>query len=261
MALPALALVVIATWEMCATGRYGDDVPGDEAWRKAAAVVRAEFAPGDLLVFAPAWNDPVGRMHLGDLMSLDDAARMDAARYPRIWQLSIRGAGAAETAGLKPVWHTDVDGIAIARFEQTPVTVVSSVVGEFAKASVSGPTQKRTSVVLTEVGFTPRRCVQVVPQAGKSASVRFPRLKLGQILVGYVGLADIFTRRDVRDPGLLQIKIDGEPSAVIEAGVDDGWRRFTVPTVPGEHDVEFIATAVGPKARDRHLCFAAEARQ
>ena len=50
--IPAIALVLIASWEIAATVRAGDDVPGDAAWAKAAALVRQRHQPGDLIVFA-----------------------------------------------------------------------------------------------------------------------------------------------------------------------------------------------------------------
>ena len=115
--IPALALLALATWEVVATVRAGSDVPGDAAWRRAAELVRARHQPGELIVFAPAWNDPVGRMHLGDRMTLAEVARMDAARFGVIWELSIRGARAPETAGLATTDVATVDGITIRRVE------------------------------------------------------------------------------------------------------------------------------------------------
>ena len=89
----------------------------------------------------------------------------------------------------------------------------------------------------------------------------YDAVPLGREIVGYVGLADIFTRRDVREPGRLTIRVDGKEVARVGAGVDDGWVRFVAPTEPGLAQVEIELTAVGPGARDRRICFAAEARE
>jgi len=102
-AVPAILLVLVAVWEIAATRCDAHAVPGDDAWKDAAAVVRAGYRPGDLIVFAPEWADPIGRLHLGDLIPVELAARMDAARFGRIWEVSIRGAHHAEVAGLAPV--------------------------------------------------------------------------------------------------------------------------------------------------------------
>src|SRR5690606_23835439 len=96
--VPALLLAVLAAWAVCATPRTAASTPTDRAWAKAAERVRAEHRPGDLLVFAPSWIEPVGRLHLGDLIPVDMAARMDAARYGRITEVSVRGERAPETA-------------------------------------------------------------------------------------------------------------------------------------------------------------------
>src|SRR5689334_23525423 len=122
-AIPALLLVAIAIWEIVATRADAHAVPDDRAWSEAAKLVRAGHRPGDLIVFAPRWIDPVGRLHLGDLIPLEMAGRMDAARYGVIWELAIRGARAPETAGQEPGWEGDFGGVVVRRFERTPVVV------------------------------------------------------------------------------------------------------------------------------------------
>lgn len=255
--VPALVLVLVAVWEGIAAWQSTRGVPDDGAWAAAAQVVRAEHRAGDLIVFAPGWADPVGRLHLGDLIPLDVAARMDAARFGRIWEVSIRGARAPETAGLAPVASWERDGIAVHRYERRPVTVLADVRELLATARTDGG-GRGPALVLAEVGFAPHRCIQVVPNAGKPVRITFPGVRLGRELVGYVGLADVFTRRDVRAPGHLELELDGRVVARATAGVDDGWVRFAAPTTPGVADVTFVARAA---ATNRLICFAAEARE
>jgi hypothetical protein len=255
-AIPALLLVVVALWETCATPRSAAAVPGDKAWALAADAVRARHRPGDLIVFAPDWVDPVGRLHLGDLIPLDMAARMDAARYSRIWELSIRGARSPDTKGLAPRSVENVGGIEVRFYDRSAVTVVSDLLTAFPTARVEGAA--RVSLELTEVGFAPHRCIQVVPPPSREVRVTFPQLALGRELVGYVGLADIFTRRSPRGPGTLRVQIAGVDAASATAGVDDGWVRFAAPTAPGLADVTFVLSADDP---NRLICFVAEARQ
>jgi hypothetical protein len=252
---PALLLVAISLWEVCAARQDAASVPGDAAWRAAAERVRAGYQPGDLIVFAPDWVDPVGRSQLGDLIPLSAAARMDAARYGRIWELAIRGARSPDTAGLAPVQAEDHDGVVVRRFERAPVVVVGDVLERLATATNDGP---RPSLELAEVGFAPHRCLQVVPAPGTPARITFPQLPLGKELVGYVGIADVFTRRDVRSPGRLDVELAGKIIASAVAGVDDGWVRFAAATPPGAADVTFVVRATDP---NRRICFAAEARQ
>lgn len=246
-AIPAVLLVLVSLWETVAARRDASSVPGDDAWARAAELVRAAHQPGDLIVFAPGWVDPVGRLHLGDLIPLEMAGRMDAARYGRIWELSIRGARAPETEGLTPVFEQETGGVTVRRFERAPAVVVSDAV------VLAQPSQ----VVLAEVGFAPHRCIQVTPPPGHPVRVTLA-MQLGSTLVGYAGLADVFTRRDIRAPGSLAVEIGGRQVARVTPGVDDGWVRFEAPTTPGPAEVTFVASA---DASQRLICFAAEARR
>lgn len=228
-------------------------MPDDAAWDKVEEVVRKGYQPGDLIVFAPEWVDPVGRLHLGDLIPVAMAARLDAAKYGRIWEVSILDARAPETAGLKPVATTELDGITVRGFAREPAVVTADV-----RDRLDTVTGVRPSREIAEVGFAPHDCLQVTPSPNQSVRITFPKVPLGTKLVGYAGLADVFTRRDIRAPGTLAVEIGGREVARVSPGVDDGWVRFEVATTPGPADVTFVASA---KAPQRLICFAAEARQ
>jgi hypothetical protein len=259
---PALALLVCALWEVWASATAGSDVPGDADWATAAMVVRERHAPGDLIVFAPDWIDPVGRMHLGDLLPVEMAARMDDARYETVWELSIRGAEAPEARGRRVDWSMDAGGLRVRRLVREPASVLTDFVAEFGRTRVEGRAVGRAEVRLEEVGFAPHRCVRVEPQPDQTVRIEYSGVRLGARLVGHVGLADVFTRRDVRAPGELTVSVDGRELVRTRFGVDDGWVRFEAETRPAERaDVVFAATAVGAGARKRLVCFAAEARQ
>jgi hypothetical protein len=260
-AIPAAVLAVVAVWEIARTERAGAGVPGDDEWRHASDVLRSQWKPGDLIVFAPRWIDPVGRLWLGDLIPIEMAARMDGARYGTVWELSIRGAHAPEAEVGTVDSEVEVDGIDVRRVQRAPAVVVTDFVASFDRARTSGDVARGPSVELAEVGFEPHRCVQIVPQPDRSATITFSGVPLGGELVGYVGLADVFTRRDVREPGRLVVAVGGKEIARVEIGDDDGWVRFAAKTTPGPADVTFTATAVGRGARDRLICFAAEARK
>jgi hypothetical protein len=254
-AVPALLLVLVSLWEAVAARRDATSVPDDAAWDAASAIVRASYRPGDLIVFAPDWVDPVGRLHLGDLIPLDMAGRMDAARYGRIWELSIRGAHSPDVEGLAPVATSDADGVTVRRFERTPPTIVTDFASSLPAAKVDGA---HATLELAEVGFAPHRCVQITPVPGHPTRVTFAQVQLGTTLVGYVGLADVFTRREIRLPGQLSVEVGGKTIAIARFGVDDGWVSFEATTSPGVADVVFEARAYGPQ---RLVCFAAEARR
>ncbi len=71
--------------------------PTDADWDAAAAAVRAGFRPGDLIVAAPAWADPILRVHLGDL----DPARGGGPNRRRLLRARLGGepAGRARARG------------------------------------------------------------------------------------------------------------------------------------------------------------------
>lgn len=262
VAAPALVLIVVALWEMVAVTRAQLRPASERDWQALSSALRAAHRPGDLIVFAPAWIDPVGRQHLGDLIPIEMAARADAARYAVVWEVGEEEARAPETAGLSAERAEEFGPLALRRYRQTPVTVVTDFAAALPGATVSGRARGKPSVSLEEVGFAPRRCVLVVPQPDQTVRLGFPSVALGSELVGHVGLADVFTRRDVRDPARLVVSVDGRAVADVTVGVDDGWVRFRAPTEPRPGAaVEIAATAVGPRARDRRVCFALEARR
>lgn len=258
--LPALALALVAVWSTCRTVGAGAGVPGDEAWARAAALVRADHRPGDLIVFAPRWNDPVGRLHLGDLIPVEMAGRLDGERYGRIWELSIRGARAPETAGLDAAWRRSVGGVTVRRFERIPAEVVTDVL-DLPSPAVTGPVARGPAKVLAEVGFEPHRCWQVVPGAGQTVTLGWDAVPVGRELVLGAGLADVFTRRDVRAPADVIVDVGGAEVARLRVGVDSGWQRARGATTAGTAPLTVTITAVGPDSRDRLVCFALEARR
>ncbi|RMH38025.1 MAG: hypothetical protein D6689_20340 [Deltaproteobacteria bacterium] len=266
---PAALLVAISGWEIATIARAGRDTGTDAEWRAAAGAVRQRYRRGDLIVFAPRWTDPIGRMVLGDLIPVETAARMDAARYGRIWELSVRGARAPEGRGARVAWHAAFGAVTVRLLEREPVEVVTDFVDAFSRAAVAGAYATRSrdrdvapAVDIEEVGFEPHRCVRVVPRPDQTVRVTYSPVALGRSLVGYVGLADVFTRRDRREPARLQVEVDGRPVADVTVGVDDGWVRFEADTEPSPRaTVTFAATALGGRATDRLVCFAAEARR
>ena len=256
---PAVLLVAVSLWEIVAVARSTHRAPAPGDWSALSAALHQRQRSGELITFAPAWIDPLGRREVGDLIPLEMAGRMDAARYAVVWEVSQGGARAPETAGARRTWSQDFGRLTLARYQRTAAQVVTDFVAAFPAAKATGA---RAVVTLEEVGFEPHRCVRAVPSPNGTVEVSYPAVELGRELVGYVGLADVFTRRDIREPGELTVTIDGTEVARARAGVGDGWVRFAAATEPrAGARVDFTARAVGARARDRRICFAAEARR
>jgi hypothetical protein len=186
---------------------------------------------------------------------------MDASGYERIWEISVSGARSPETAGLRSLQTKSFGPLRLRVLKQVPVQLTEDFTSNWKRAEVSGQMQGRPNLALQEVGFEPHRCVKVVPKPNQSASMRYESVLLGREIVAYVGLADVFTRRDIRDPGQFEIFVDGKSVVSAKVTVDNGWQRVVAPTSPGSASVEFRFSALGERARDRRICFAAEARR
>lgn len=259
LGIAPLSLILLAALvSMVSLCRADSDEASEADWRAAAEYVRAAKVDGELIVFAPTWSDPIGRQYLGDQMSIEMVARMDSARFSGIWELSSHGESARETQGLSSDKQKSFGNLQVRHFPQEPARLSYDFSKEWRKAAVVG--QGRPRYGLQEVGFEPHQCILVVPQPNKSVSLTFGDAVLGKEIVGYVGLADVFTRRKVRDPGQLEVLIDGKIVGSALAGVETGWVPFSVSTTPGQTSVEFRLTAVGAEAKNRRICFAAEAR-
>jgi hypothetical protein len=106
--------VVIAA-ELFMQWRIPRQEPSAEEWRSAAAFVRAEKRPDDLVVIAPAWATQA-RMYLGDALPIRDFGKFDLDRYARVFELSLGGARAGETRGLKAEKTTEFGRLAVTRY-------------------------------------------------------------------------------------------------------------------------------------------------
>lgn len=252
--LMATALVVLAAWELAVVVRSGASAPADDDWRSAAAEVERSWRPDDLIVFAPEWIDPVGRKWLGARISVEQAARMDAERYGRIWELSIRGARALETARLpSPAYQRDFGAVRVRRFDRSA-------------RIVAWDTLARSRLV--EVDFQPRLCVPIAPSPRGSPPARldFGLVPLGDTLRVFAGLADFRTRRENRSRALVTVRVGGVQVATATVGNDSGWVQLSdIATARGRGEVVVEATVDPARgsatAATLNLCVAAEALQ
>lgn len=205
----ALLLVAAGIWELAADQLQRRAVPTRAHWQAAARFVRGNHKPGDLIVTAPQWADPLGRLVLGDRMTLDDVTRPDARTHKRIWELSIRGARHPDTRGLRQVNRRTFGGVRVTLYSQTPVKITADLFRSIDTARVweerrstrrqctwrphrlrhdCGPGWKGVRQIRAEVGFAPRRCVLALPIEGATRVIEYPNVQLGSRLVVWTGL-------------------------------------------------------------------------
>jgi hypothetical protein len=276
----AVAIVLLALAEAVNAFVAPSRAPTAKDWDAAAAKVRAGFRPGDLIVAAPAWSDPLMRLHLGDLVPMPVAGRMDSARYGRVWEISQRGARAADTAGATLAESSSHGGLLVRRWERPAAKVTFDLLAEWYRAEVSVVTPDRVEVPcaftqdrfqclggasfkpeLVEVDTTLRNGLAVDPVERSTLVVVFSDVILGRELAIASGLHSVWLRKLGEGKVRLRVLVDGRELGVIEATSQSGWghKSFDTPALAGKTGkVRFEITV--DKSNARHFAFAAEAR-
>jgi hypothetical protein len=254
--------------------------PTDTDWRAAAAEVRAGFRTGDLVVAAPAWADPVLRRELGDLLPVAVVGRMDAARFARIWEISQRGARAAETQGARLAARSRHGALSVNRWERPAARVTFDFLAAWQTANLTvtsadrgempcwlGPTRfqcgEGTSLgpELLEIDTTPRSGLALDPHERTTTILEYPDVAFGRELVVAGGLHNVWLRKSGDGKVRMRVLADGRELGSVEGTSLGGWdlRRFDTSDLAGRRGkVRFEITT--DKAHGRHFGFAAEAR-
>jgi hypothetical protein len=99
-------------------------------WAAAKAHVAGKIAPTDLVVFAPKWEDAVGRQVFGpDIMTLERAARPDNTRFRRTFEVAARGARSPEFLDWKLTEQTAFGALRVSVYENpAPATVIDDLI-------------------------------------------------------------------------------------------------------------------------------------
>jgi hypothetical protein len=99
-----LLVPVAALAELAAHFYFAGRAPRVADWRAAKSTLTALDKPGDLVVVAPHWADPLGRLAFGQtLMPIRNEARPDDSAYARAVEVSILGERAPELSGWRTV--------------------------------------------------------------------------------------------------------------------------------------------------------------
>ena len=253
--------------------------PSDQDWTAAAAKVRQEFRPGDLIVAAPAWADPIMRLKLGDLVPQTVAGRMDAARYGRIWEIAQRGARATDTGGATVATTARFGGLTVRRWEKPAATVTFDFLAEWHRASmtiVRGDGVEVPCVLgaerfqcagatlgpeLLEIDTTLRNGLAVDPVEGATLVLEHNEVPMGRELVVACGLHNVWLRKAGEGRVRMRVLVDGRELGTAIATSASGWAlsRFDTVSLAGRPArVRFEITV--DRAYGRHFGFAAEAR-
>jgi len=279
----AAAIAVLAVVETTVALVAPTRAPKDEDWEAAAREIRAAFAPGDLIVAAPAWADPLMRMHLGDLVPLPVAARFDDARFGRVWEIGQRGAHAPETARGAVALEKRFGALTLRRVDREPAVIVYDLLDHWTEGHVTRRMPGRPDVECpwsgdrfqcpdvawnfvrlqtVEIDTKVRRGLLAQPVGNATVVIDYPAVPLGKELVVATGLHDVWQRKAGHGVVDMRVVVDGTPQAAIEATNDTGWQLTHLDTSAHAGrvvDVRFEITS--PEPFQRHFVLAAEARR
>lgn len=244
-------------------------VVSDEDWARAAARVRRDVQPGDLVVVAPTWADPLLREHLGDVISLEDAGRSDLAQYRRLWALSIRGHRPAEAPPSAPELDEQIGPVRVLRWDLAPGGVLYDFTEHVREARVSmvqgeneAPCPLRTegrarggglgagpitpaerhvcdprrpwlwvgATVQDDLDLMPRYCIYQHPAGREPIRATFDDVPLGDELVLYGDIYYEHERDRAHGPVNVAVFVDGEQVGRMVHRDGDGWKRMVAST-------------------------------
>ncbi|MES1172013.1 MAG: hypothetical protein ABUL77_02145 [Bacteroidota bacterium] len=278
----AAALALLAAVETAQALIAPFRAPRDEQWAAVAAAVRGEFRAGDLIVAAPAWADPVMRAHLGDLLPISAAARLDDARFARVWEISQRGARAPEATGRAVAADRAFGRLRLRRWERAPAAVTYDFLESWRDAYVTRWNPAARSTVpcpwqvdrfacpttgnsvqraLVEVDNRIRRAFLAPPVMGEVLAVDFPSVAMGRELVVGAGLHDTWARKS---PGTVHFEVWIAWQPVWSAVVSNRtlWTPIHLDTRDRDGQVAAVRFQISsPRPDARYLSFAAEARR
>jgi hypothetical protein len=290
----AAAIAVLAVVETSVALVAPSRAPKDADWQDAARELRAGFHAGDLIVAAPAWADPIMRLHLGDLVPIEVAARFDDARFPRVWELGQRGAHAPEARGAV-AFERSFGALTLRRVDRPTPTIVYDFQQRWTEARVVRASGGRDTpcpwavdrfqcpdigfnfvhLQTVEVDMKLHRALLAQPVGAAEVVVEYAAAPLGRELVVATGMHDAWARKAGDGAVDLRVYIDdaagptGEaapartpPVAAITTKNESGWlitRIDTAARAGRASRVRFVVTSQAPY--QRQFVFAAEARQ
>jgi hypothetical protein len=288
-----VCIAVLSVFELVAHPIIRAAVPRDASWGEAAAFVRDEFRPGDRIVAAPSWTDPIVRHWLGDLASLRAVAPPDDGGFDRLWELSIRG---ATTRNEEPALERRFGGVRVRLWNLEGPRLLYDFVEQVGRAQVElleegaakscpwtrgdpdpgglerGPMWPAERFVcdperpwlwvgptiVADLELHARRCIWQHPAGAEPVRTTFQDVPLGERLIIRAGVDYQVERRRAHAPVTLTVFIDDEVVGVLVHHDGDGWSGLDIDTsrrIDQRAIVRFETTASEPA--ERLFCFSA----
>jgi hypothetical protein len=292
---------VIGLVELALHVRQTHAAPAPEDWKAAKAEVEKNVKPDDLVTFAPRWVDPIGRMTFGsELANLEREAYPDVTRFPRAFEVSIRGEHAPDLAGWKEVGRTSFGAVTVTTLENpTPIHLVDDLLRHVAQPDLhvfvveggaehectlvhgqalsgalgAGPATPGTRyqcaggtnvgvTVLADLDYVPRRCIFAPPPGANGfIRLRFDDLTMGKAIHGHHAIS-VEQERGLRGvPVTLAFRAGEQELGKLVHRDGDGWKPFELDTSELAGKKTTLTVDVGAASGENRLyCFEADLR-
>jgi hypothetical protein len=275
-------------------------VTPDSDWAAAKAAVESQAKADDLVAFAPRWVDPIGREHFGgDLATLEREAPGDVTRFPRAFEVSIRGGheedlsrwkktneqtfGAITVSTLEnPGYHATLDDlvadlnpqqVSVSRADPNGETPCNWVVAGAQTGNLGfGPTIPAQRFdcagshvgvsVVADMDYYPHRCIYAPPPGGNAVlRIKFANVLFGDVLHGNHGLYVEAERSRTGAPVSITFSVGDKKIGKATHNDGDSWKGFEFSTgdIKGQRG-DLVAEISSANGNRRMYCFEAITR-
>ena len=290
------AVPVVGLLELVAHAIQTRSVASDPDWGAARTYVASQAKEGDLVAFAPRWADPIGREHFGpSLATIEREARPDETRFPRAFEVSIRGAHLPAFEGWQRASEQRFGSVTVTTWEnparaQVIDDLVSLVDPQRLRVSrgdsdcnfVHGTPQSGNLgfgpavpgdrfvcpgngfvgvSVVADLDYVPRRCIFAPPPGNAPLHLRFDSVRFGHALHGHHTLYVEAERDKKGAPVTLSFKSGGSTLGTVTHRDGEGWKPFELDTsaLAGQ-SAELVVEIASPGGDRRLYCFEADTR-
>lgn len=270
--------------------------PAPDDYAPLAPRLSALKQPGQPVVVAPAWAEPLVRAAAPSAFPLAELTRVDDSGYPAFWEVSVLGRTAPSLTGfaterteqvgpftlslrknprLEPSvfdFVTAVDAAQVEIFQELEGARLPCRLEEDARLETGGlhghvtypkrrfvcTRERFVAVTLSEDSdYRAHRCIVArLPTSGRLV-LRFSGVPEAKRLVGHAGFS-WFLERDAESPQVeLSVSAEGHELGRHRASGSQGFARFELPP-PSSHALEIALERLGPIQSD--FCFALEAK-
>jgi hypothetical protein len=269
-------------------------------WQAARAYVAAQSKPEDLVAFAQRWADPIGREELGpSIATVAREARADETRFPRAFEVAIRGAHLPALAKWRRAAEERFGGVTVTTWENpSPAHVKDDLVSDVEAARVrvsriegdhetdcplahggmqTGGLGAGTPVpadrfacpgggfvgasILEDSNYYPRRCIDAAPFGGRAVlRLRFLGVHFGRLLHGYHSLY-VEAEHSQKAPVDTTFSVDGTVIGRVVHRDLEGWKPFEFDTSDRDGATADLTVDIESSTGERRMyCFEADTR-